>query len=520
MILDENLFNEDDRGVKSGSSRGPYKKREVSEKPKSEYDTLYDTISKKGFRMYPLESNAKYDLKVTKKKFRKSNGDVIYKPIKSEEEFSEIEKYLKDKGYSFKYEEHPSYGENWLLIKMKGSLEEEMDLRKEDRIKDYKKYAQLKDTDKIEEDKLDDWALKRTCRLHNCSEEKLKDDLKESIINETTLGDAAAQASKEIKNDNIVQKKNQIESILDWALDFNQEQHDLGKKNFQNVLLIGEAGTGKSSIVRQWARDNNVNLFEVRAAGMDDTDLGGAISKGEGEYANVVQRLASTEFDKLNRPNSVLFLDEYNRAPKSVRTNLLELVNSHIVPDPRTESGQRYLENFLFTIAAINPANPDYDTDEMDMAERTRFRNIDIVPEPKSLLRYLSKEFQDQADRASTEQRKKRALGRLNLVKTLLSSNQFEFDDRRDIEKSKEDGNGLALNYRTLTNLLMGSDGTKEDFLNKWNEYTNSLKKGMAERILSNYVDIDDKANQALSGTESEVFKKSETVWDKIANLL
>ena len=253
---------------------------------------------------------------------------------------------------------------------------------------------------------------------------------------------------------------------------------------------------------------------------MDDTDLGGAISKGEGEYANVVQRLASTEFDKLNRPNSVLFLDEYNRAPKSVRTNLLELVNSHIVPDPRTESGQRYLENFLFTIAAINPANPDYDTDEMDMAERTRFRNIDIVPEPKSLLRYLSKEFQDQADRASTEQRKKRALGRLNLVKTLLSSNQFEFDDRRDIEKSKEDGNGLALNYRTLTNLLMGSDGTKEDFLNKWNEYTNSLKKGMVERILSNYMNIDDKANQALSGTESEVFKKSESVWDKIASLL
>lgn len=253
---------------------------------------------------------------------------------------------------------------------------------------------------------------------------------------------------------------------------------------------------------------------------MDDTDLGGAISKGEGEYANVVQRLASTEFDKLNRPNSVLFLDEYNRAPKSVRTNLLELVNSHVVPDPRTESGQRYLENFLFTVAAINPANPDYDTDEMDMAEKTRFRNIDVIPEPKSLLRYLIKEFQDQADRASTEQRKKRALGRLNLIKTLLSNKNFEFDDRRDIEKSKEDGNGLALNYRTLTNLLMGSDGTKEDFLNKWNEYTNSLKKGMAERILFDYVDIDDKATQALSGTESEVFKKPTSVWDKISQYI
>ena len=380
--------------------------------------------------------------------------------------------------------------------------------RKEKRRNTYKKYAQV---ETIDRDHLDDWAIRRTCREHNFPEDRLREELSESIINEATatLGDAARQASAEIKNDTIVTKKTQIETVLDRALDLNEEQHELGKHNFQNILLIGEAGVGKSSIVRQWAKDNDINLFEVRAAGMDDTDLGGVISRGEGDYSNVVQRLASTEFDKLDRPRSVLFLDEYNRAPKSVRTNLLELVNSHVVPDPRTESGQRYLPNFLFTIAAINPPTADYDTDEMDMAEKTRFRNVDITPRSDELLRYLTKELQDQSDRASSDVRRKRALGRLQLAQTLLSDKSFEFDSSEDIAKSKESGNGLALNYRTFTNLLFGSDGTKQDFLNNWNEYTNNLKKNMAERILSKYQDIDDKATDALKyNTTSPVFKK------------
>ena len=105
---------------------------------------------------------------------------------------------------------------------------------------------------------------------------------------------------------------------------------------------------------------------------------------------------------------------------------------------------------------------------------------------PKNLLKHLTSKFQEQADKASTEERKKRALGRVELAKALLSSKDFEFDSKEDIEKTQDSGNGLALNYRTLTNLLIGSDGTKEDFLAKWNEYTNSQKKKMTmcQRIL------------------------------------
>lgn len=403
------------------------------------------------------------------------------------------------------------------------ALDMEAKDRKAKRVSDYRRFANMKEDDVINEDAMDDWAVRRTCRINNCSKEQLMDALKESkTLTEAdqTLADAA-KAAQEIDNEKIVKSVGQIELSLDKALKFNKMQKRIGQKNFQNVLLIGEAGTAKSSIVRQWAKDNNINLYEVRAANMDDTDLGGAISKGEGDYSNVVVRLASTEFDKLNRPNSVLFLDEYNRAPKGVRTNLLELINSHIVPDPRTESGQRYLENFLFTVAAINPATSTYDTDVLDMAEMTRFKHIDVIYEPKVQLKWLRKELQEQIDKAIDEQEKKEALGRLKLAETILNNKNFEYDTREDVEKVKEQGNGIALNYRSFSAALMGSDGTKEDFLNEWNHFANNFKKPMIERILANYQDIDDKANAALkSGTESPVFGKSlnNNLLDKLLN--
>lgn len=43
----------------------------------------------------------------------------------------------------------------------------------------------------------------------------------------------------------------------------------------------------------------------------------------------------------------------------------------------------------------------------------------------------------------------------------------------------------------------------------------------MIEDILENYVDVDDKANDALKGgTDSDVFKKQETPWDIVNNVI
>lgn len=482
--------------------------------------TVYDKLSDMGYVVYASDAVEGFEISKKKEENLKRAKDYLdelgikYRVRKFADKYYMTIMFTQDQINSIK--EGLQNG----TFKEDTSNEYQDLLRKESRVKDYRKFADIDEDEIITEDALNDWAIRRTCRLHNCDRDKLVSELTEDIDTDSQTLKDAAQAAKDIDDTKVVdaRSKGQIERALDWALDYNQEQHDLGERNFQNLLFIGEAGTGKTAITRAWAKANNVNLFEVRAAGMDDTDLGGAISPSEDR--KTVVRLASTEFDKLNRPNSVLFLDEYNRAPQSVRTQLLELINSHVVPDEREPSGQRYLENFLFTVAAINPANANYNTDTLDMAERTRFRNIDVIPDPKNLLKHLTSKFQEQADKASTEERKKRALGRVELAKALLSSKDFEFDSKEDIEKTQDSGNGLALNYRTLTNLLIGSDGTKEDFLAKWNEYTNSQKKKMAERILANYVDIDDKANQALkSETKSNVFSTKST-YDKLMDEL
>ena len=63
------------------------------------------------------------------------------------------------------------------------------------------------------------------------------------------------------------------------------------------------------------------------------------------------------------------------------------------------------------------------------------------------------------------------------------------------------------------------SDGTKDEFLDIWSSMCNPNKKGMVERILSNYQDVDDKANSVFKGASP--FKSSGTdSWKKIQNAL
>lgn len=387
---------------------------------------------------------------------------------------------------------------------------------KEARAQEYRKLAGLKECDVITEDMLDNWALGAASCNQRCSVDDIKNVVLESVqLNEDTIGQAAAavQAQEAVAEN---QPKGQIEGALDRALKVAKRGSARGKRgDYPNILFIGEAGTGKSSVIRQWAKDNDVNLFEVRAAGMDATDLGGAIAPDR--ESGAVKRFSSTEFDKLDRPNSVLFLDEYNRAPREVRTNLLELVNSHVIPDARSESGQRFLPNFLFTIAAINPPSADYDTDVMDAAEVSRFRSVNVTFDPLYNLRYLQKYYDKLIAETEDKEEKVEAMRKKALATKLLSDPSFTFDNQMDMQKGREQlgPNYLVLNYRSLFNLLEYSDGTKKDFLELWSDYVNPLKKKMAGTILSSYTDIDDKANQALQkGTQSTVFKKKESPLD------
>ena len=348
-------------------------------------------------------------------------------------------------------------------------------------------------------------------------------DLNEDLVTEDTLGDRAEAAAKSmLDHPEVEDNAGQIERELDRALKVNQREIKNGGKNFQNVLFVGAAGTGKTARIKAWAANRGINLVHVLASTMDDTDLSGALSPDNTN--GIVQRLASTEFDELaDVENSVLFLDEFNRAFESVRGTLLTLIQDHTVPDPRVPGKARFLPNFLFTVAAVNPSDGEYNTRKLDPAERSRFKRVNVYSDPRNTMNYLVKELQRQIDQSDDPEDILEFQRKQELVKAILGNKEFNFDTQEEIDMNSEDngGNDLITTARSFTNLIWGCDGTKKDLLNNWDSYCNAMKKPLIQRLLSDYKDKQDKANSVFQNGGNSVFAKSEKgAWDTIKDFL
>lgn len=323
-------------------------------------------------------------------------------------------------------------------------------------------------------------------------------------LNEDTLENAvkrdAEQAAKDIDHEVAVDgnKKGQVEKALDKLLKTNRRLVKANSGEFVNLLLIGRAGVGKTAVVSQWAENNGINLIQKDAKSLDPTDLGGIIAKDD-LHPGKAMRLSNSEFDKLDAANSVLFLDEFNRAPMDVRGSLLTLVNNHLINDADEDTGVRKLKGFLFTVAAINPPNANYNTDALDIAERSRFKQLFVEAEPDVLLQHLVKRFGKEEQLADDEEEAKEARGRIRLATAILTNKEFSFDDETEEERVTDaDPSAPILNPRSFTLCLEACDGTKEDLLHEWNSFCNRDKKAMVQRILADYKDKDDKANEVF----------------------
>lgn len=362
--------------------------------------------------------------------------------------------------------------------------------------------------------------------------------MKLNILNEApTLADEVSRAAEAEKaqatsgiDNPIDADSGQIESALNRAYASAKEQMLLpeSERDWPAILFVGEPGSGKTSRIKAWARRHNINLYAVQASTMEEVDLNGPVVMDVDDQGRKhATRLASIEFDKLDRPNSVLFLDEYNRARGTVRGTLLTLINDHMIPDAREDGGMRLLKNMLFTVAAINPDETTDEVEPLGQAERDRFRTIRIVSDKNHWLRYIQKRYADMKkayEEAGDKANTLKLARKIALVTTLVKNPKFDFDSSLDIVKarSNEGWNKLSLNNRNLTKLLDACDGTKDDFLSLWNDFCNNLRKPAVSRILDNYEDIKDKANDAISGdSESSIFgKKNKNAYEKIKDYL
>ena len=381
-------------------------------------------------------------------------------------------------------------------------------------ISDYRKFANIEEGYEVTPENVDEWALNEAA----CKNNVIASDLRHQLLGEDVTID---QAARQLEAEEVeAQSKNQIEKVLDRCLILAKRKQRSGdRSDFPNVLIVGQAGSAKTEIVRQWAADNGINLVQKNLGTMGPEAFGGIVSK-DSKDPRYATRLGTNELIKeLSPKNSVLFLDEYNRSKTEVRGAVLTLVQNHMVWDPTEPNSEKYLDNFLFTIAAINPSGSTYKgAKELDPAELSRFRRLNVFLNPAEHLRYLTKYYSKEIEDAEDADEKLEAMGRLAIAKKLLTNPKFKYDTVAEEEElAGDDSAYLPLNYRSFKRCLDDSDGTKDDFLDLWNDFCNYKKKPVIEDILRDYKDVEDKANDALKdGTESEVFADTELNTDRI----
>jgi len=145
-----------------------------------------------------------------------------------------------------------------------------------------------------------------------------------------------------------------------------------------NVLLIGKAGVGKSSIIKQCFEDNKINHLYFSGATLDPwVDFVGIPKEKETTSTDGKK----TSYIELVRPKyfeqdevEAIFIDELNRSHAKVRNAVMELIQFKSI------NGKKF-DKLRFVWAAINPdtekdenENNVYDVERLDPALKDRFQ--------------------------------------------------------------------------------------------------------------------------------------------------
>ena len=331
--------------------------------------------------------------------------------------------------------------------------------------------------------------------------------------------------AKIIKNPYGTGRLSQVEQVLQDSLDAtidNIEDGLVEKGAFQNVLIYGLAGFGKTAKVKQFCREHNLNLFECDAKSLDIATVGGIpYPKTDPKTGEVTQSpIGSRYWDGLNEPNTVLYLDELNRTGPAIRGSLLTLINEHTLPmtieDPKTGKIKNVKEypNILFTVVSINPADDIFqDNEDLDPAMISRHVSvIEQGPDIRDFLSHLTNVYTSiENNMYLRPERKVKYMGQFELAKALLTDKSFTFDDSNDVRAIYYDKTriGNYLNYRSFYSILRNCDGTKKDYLEALSfSGLSKTKVTMIKNILATYTDKVTVGNMLFNKNTSAVRTK------------
>ncbi len=361
---------------------------------------------------------------------------------------------------------------------------------------------------------LDKQPEQETVEIKDASTAEVAADIQqgaEEAGKEVSAKDAVKEAEKVkevtqlIRNPYGTAKLGKIKRNLQRSLDTALDQRELGsKEDFPNLIIYGLAGFGKTAIIKEFCKEHNLNLFECDAKSLDIATVGGIpYPKKDPTTGEITQMpIASKFWDGLNKPNTVLFLDELNRSNGRIRGTLLSLINNHILPitteDPETGkiTTVKYFNNILFSIIAVNPADDIFpDVEPLDPAEVSRALVVEQGPDIKEFYKHLEEIYTAIEKNAFLDPKlKEKYAGQFNLAKALLLDKSFRFDDYdevRDIYNHSRNKIGNYLNYRTFLLTLLRCNGKKDDYIELIEDASgfSQAKIQMIKNILATYSD-------------------------------
>lgn len=351
--------------------------------------------------------------------------------------------------------------------------------------------------------------------LDTASEEEIAQDLiagaeEKDLTIDSEAADIEAQRianlAKIIRNPYGTGRLSDVEQVLQDSLNTAMDNIEDGlveDGNYQNVIIYGLAGFGKTAKVKAFCREHNLNLFECDAKSLDVATVGGIpYPTTDPKTGELLQSpVGSRYWDALNEPNTILYLDELNRAAPSIRGSLLTLINDHILPmtieDPKTgkRKNVKRFDNILFTVISVNPADDIFqDAEDLDPAMISR--NAAVIeqgPDIRDFLSHLTRVYTAiEKNMYLKPERKVKYMGQFELAKAILGDQSFRFDDADDVRNIFYDKSrmGNYLNYRSFYAILRRCDGTKKHFLQVLSySGLSKAKITMFKNILATYND-------------------------------
>lgn len=150
--------------------------------------------------------------------------------------------------------------------------------------------------------------------------------------------------------------------------------------NGEVPMLVGHAGIGKTQSVKDLAAQTGRELHILMLSQMEPGDLLGLPVRDASANKTVYMR--PDWFPETG--NSIVFLDEINRAHESVRHAVMQLIldrriNNHVLPEG------------TWIVAAMNPATEDYMVDDLsDAAFLDRFVWLKVTSNTNDYIDYLT----------------------------------------------------------------------------------------------------------------------------------